>query len=61
MAVKFPALRKILDDLEPHFHKGGKWENWFALYEAADTMFYSPASTTKAHIPHTKKHGREST
>ncbi len=52
MAVKFPALRKILDDLEPHFHKGGKWENWFALYEAADTIFYSPDSTTKttAHV-----------
>ncbi|MEE8057846.1 MAG: NADH:ubiquinone reductase (Na(+)-transporting) subunit B [Pseudomonadales bacterium] len=52
MAVKFPALRKILDDLEPHFHKGGKWENWFVLYEAVDTMLYSPASTTKtsAHV-----------
>ena len=52
MAVKFPAFRKILDDMEPHFHKGGKWESWFALYEAADTIFYSPASTTKttAHV-----------
>ena len=52
MAVKFPAFRKILDDLEPHFHKGGKWESWFALFEAADTMFYSPDSTTKttAHV-----------
>ena len=46
------GLRKILDDLEPHFHKGGKYENWYALYEAADTIFYSPASTTKttAHV-----------
>ena len=52
MAVKFPALRKFLDDIEPHFHKGGKYENWFALYEAADTIFYSPGSTTKttAHV-----------
>lgn len=52
MAVKFPALRKILDDLEPHFHKDGKWEKWFALYEAADTIFYSPSSVTKttAHV-----------
>ncbi|EAW29788.1 Na(+)-translocating NADH-quinone reductase subunit B [marine gamma proteobacterium HTCC2143] len=48
MAVKFPALRKVLDDMEPHFHKGGKWEGWFALYEAADTIFYSPSSTTNA-------------
>ena len=52
MAVKFPALRKVLDDMEPHFHKGGKYENWFALYEAVDTIFYSPSSTTKttAHV-----------
>lgn len=41
------ALRKILDDLEPHFHKGGKYESWYALYEAVDTFFYSPDSTTK--------------
>ena len=52
MAVKFPALRTVLDDMEPHFHKGGKYENWFALYEAADTIFYSPGSTTNntAHV-----------
>ena len=52
MAIKFPALRKALDDMEPHFHKGGKYENWFALYEAVDTIFYSPSSTTKttAHV-----------
>jgi len=41
------ALRKFLDDIEPHFHKGGKYEKWFALYEAVDTIFYSPASVTK--------------
>lgn len=52
MAVKFPFLRKFLDDMEPHFHKGGKWEKWFALYEAVDTIFYSPDYTTRttAHI-----------
>ncbi|PIE39148.1 MAG: NADH:ubiquinone reductase (Na(+)-transporting) subunit B [Gammaproteobacteria bacterium] len=42
------GLRKILDDLEPHFHKGGKYENWYALYEAVDTIFYSPGSVTRA-------------
>lgn len=40
-------LRKILDDMEPHFHKGGKFESWYALYEAADTIFYKPADVTK--------------
>ncbi|MDX2463653.1 MAG: NADH:ubiquinone reductase (Na(+)-transporting) subunit B [Porticoccus sp.] len=40
-------LRSYLDKIEPHFHKGGKWEKWFALFEAADTIFYSPGSVTK--------------
>ena len=52
MAVKFPAFRKLLDDMEPHFHKGGKYEKWFALYEVFDTLFYAPSSVTKttAHV-----------
>ncbi len=41
------GLRKLLDSLEPHFEKGGKYEKWYALYEAVDTIFYSPASVTK--------------
>lgn len=41
-------LRNILDKMEPHFHKGGKYENWYALYEAADTIFYTPGYVTKA-------------
>lgn len=45
-------LRKILDDMEPLFHKGGKYEKWYALYEAVDTIFYSPKTVTKttAHV-----------
>ncbi|MBN3560610.1 NADH:ubiquinone reductase (Na(+)-transporting) subunit B [Aliamphritea spongicola] len=42
------SLRNILDKMEPHFHKGGKYENWYALYEAADTIFYTPGHVTKA-------------
>ncbi|MFT5707951.1 MAG: Na+-transporting NADH:ubiquinone oxidoreductase subunit B [Oceanospirillaceae bacterium] len=42
------SLRNILDKMEPHFHKGGKYENWYALYEAADTIFYTPGQVTKA-------------
>ncbi len=46
------GLRKLLDSIEPHFHKGGRYEKWYALYEAVDTIFYSPASVTKttAHV-----------
>ncbi len=41
------ALRNYLDNIEHHFHKGGKYEKWFALYEAADTIFYSPGTVTR--------------
>ena len=41
------GLRKLLDSIEPHFEKGGKYEKWYALYEAVDTIFYSPSSVTK--------------
>lgn len=42
------GLRSILDKMEPQFHKGGKHEKWYALYEAVDTVFYKPASVTRA-------------
>jgi len=46
------GLRAYLDSIEPHFHKGGKYERWYALYEAVDTIFYSPSSVTRsnAHV-----------
>ncbi|MHB0776954.1 NADH:ubiquinone reductase (Na(+)-transporting) subunit B [Halomonas sp. WWR20] len=46
------GIRKTLDNLEPHFHKGGKYEKYYALYEAVDTIFYSPPDVTNgtAHI-----------
>ena len=46
------ALRRYLEKIEPNFHKGGKHEKWYALYEAIDTFFYSPKDTTKnaAHV-----------
>ncbi|WP_447528529.1 NADH:ubiquinone reductase (Na(+)-transporting) subunit B [Vreelandella sp. TE19] len=46
------GIRQTLDTLEPHFHKGGKYEKFYPLYEAVDTIFYSPPSVAKttAHI-----------
>lgn len=41
------GLRSIFDKMEHHFEKGGKYEKWYALYEAVDTIFYSPSSVTK--------------
>ncbi len=40
-------VRKYLDSVEHHFEKGGKYEKWYALYEAVDTFFYRPASVTR--------------
>ncbi len=40
-------LRNLLDKLEPNFHKGGKWEKWYALYEAVDTALFKPSDVTK--------------
>jgi len=42
------GLRRILDDMAPHFEKGGRYEKWYALYEAVDTIFYSPSKVTVA-------------
>ncbi|MAL98691.1 NADH:ubiquinone reductase (Na(+)-transporting) subunit B [Hydrocarboniclastica marina] len=46
------AIRQYLDKLEPHFEKGGKYEKWYALYEAVDTIFYTPGkvTATTAHV-----------
>jgi Na+-transporting NADH:ubiquinone oxidoreductase subunit B len=46
------GVREYLDQIEHHFEKGGKYEKWYALYEAADTFFYRPGSVTRttAHV-----------
>jgi Na+-transporting NADH:ubiquinone oxidoreductase subunit B len=46
------GLRKILDNMEHHFQEGGRYQSWYALYEAVDTIFYSPGSVTRtsAHV-----------
>ncbi|WP_018402964.1 NADH:ubiquinone reductase (Na(+)-transporting) subunit B [Marinobacter gelidimuriae] len=42
------SIRQFLDGIEHHFEKGGRHERWYALYEAVDTIFYSPGSVTKS-------------
>jgi Na+-transporting NADH:ubiquinone oxidoreductase subunit B len=41
-------LRRLLDRVEPHFHKGGRLERMYPLFEAADTFLYTPGSVTSA-------------
>ena len=42
------SLRETIDRLEPHFEKGGKYEKWYALYEAATTILYTPGHVTRS-------------
>ncbi len=41
------GLKKYLEDIEPNFLPGGKHEKWYALYEAAATIFYTPGHVNK--------------
>ena len=41
------ALRKLLDQAEPLFHKGGPLEKLYAQYEMIDTFLYTPGQVTK--------------
>lgn len=45
-------LRKLLDHLKPHFEKEGRFEKLSPLFEAADTLFYTPTTVTTcdAHV-----------
>jgi Na+-transporting NADH:ubiquinone oxidoreductase subunit B len=40
-------LKKILEDLEPHFKPGGHLEKGYALFEATATFFYTPGLVAK--------------
>lgn len=39
-------IRDGLDKIKPHFEKGGKWEKFYFIYEANDTLLFSPKETT---------------
>jgi len=47
------ALRRLLDEIEPLFAKGGPLERFAALYEATDTFFYTPRDVTHG-SPHVR-------
>lgn len=41
------GLKTFLEDIEPDFEPGGKYEKFYALYEAAATIFYTPGKVNK--------------
>jgi Na+-transporting NADH:ubiquinone oxidoreductase subunit B len=40
------TLRKFMDDLAPQFEKGGRYQNFYPVYEAIDTALYTPGHVT---------------
>ena len=44
------ALRKLLDSQAHLFEKGGKFEKFEALYEAPDTLLFTPGHVTKGSV-----------
>ena len=40
-------MRGLLDKIGKPFEKGGKFENFYPLYEAMDTFLYTPSRVTK--------------
>jgi Na+-transporting NADH:ubiquinone oxidoreductase subunit B len=48
-----PSLRKLLDQVEPLFTRGGRLNKFHAIYEMVDTLFYSPADVTRG-SPHVR-------
>ncbi|MEW6982320.1 NADH:ubiquinone reductase (Na(+)-transporting) subunit B [Colwelliaceae bacterium 6471] len=49
------GLKKFIEDIEPHFEKGAKYEKWFPVYEALATFLYTPGYINKG-----KTHVRDS-
>jgi Na+-transporting NADH:ubiquinone oxidoreductase subunit B len=47
-------LRNLLDKIEPMFHKGGRFEKLYPLYEANDTFLYTPGE-----VAHGSTHVRD--
>jgi Na+-transporting NADH:ubiquinone oxidoreductase subunit B len=41
------GLRNFLDELEPLFTRGGRFEKFGAIFEMVDTLFYSPPDVTR--------------
>lgn len=41
------GLKAFFERIEPQFEKGGKYEKFYALFEAAYTIFYTPGHVNK--------------
>lgn len=48
-------IKRFFDGQRPHFEKGGRFEKLYAFYEAMETVFYAPDTTTQK-TPHARDH-----
>jgi Na+-transporting NADH:ubiquinone oxidoreductase subunit B len=48
------SIRSMMDNIAPHFEKGGKLEALYPLFEAIDTALYTPG-----HVTHRASHVRD--
>ena len=51
--TRIQIMRKIMQSLGKHFEPGGKLEKWYPLFEAIDTIFYTPGKVTQ-HAPYVR-------
>ncbi|KCV82845.1 Na(+)-translocating NADH-quinone reductase subunit B [Actibacterium atlanticum] len=49
------GLRSYLDSIEPNFHKGGKYEKYFPIYEMVESLMFTPKTVTTA-APHARSY-----
>ena len=46
-------MRRFLDSIEPQFHRGGRFEKYYSIFEMVDTFIYSPNQSTGT-APHVR-------
>ena len=46
--IEKPLRNLFFNKLRPHFEKGGKWEKYYPIYEAQETVAFSPNHTAPA-------------
>ena len=43
-------MRKLLDKIGALVAPGSRWAKWYPLYEAVDTIFYTPSKVTRGNV-----------
>lgn len=49
------SVRSFFDRIEPRFTKGGQWERYYPVYEAIESILYTPKTVTTV-APHARSH-----